>query len=236
MAATLQYAATLRANLVQELFAGNEDDLGTIAEDVELLGLGEDDGEQQLTLQDVDKDLEALESHELIRGILEQGRVLREYAQDVDDKLRQTEMESIQVRATGHLEGRREGGASARVLMPLANSAHPAPTAQDYIAESDSMVALHEQVGGICIQPGFPALGWLPSHESMLAPLVQHACGTDQGLRLHPGGHGAAAGQVSVGPGASQRGDPAAAGALGDEDEEQRGGACKYKCNNAGLS
>ncbi len=47
--------------------------------------------------QDVDQDLEHFQDHEIIRGILEQGRVLTEYAKDVDDKLRQTEMDSIQV-------------------------------------------------------------------------------------------------------------------------------------------
>mmetsp|Transcript_35681 Transcript_35681/g.90202 ORF Transcript_35681/g.90202 Transcript_35681/m.90202 type:complete len:761 (-) Transcript_35681:796-3078(-) len=107
----LQYAATLRQSLIQDLFQGDEHVLE--GQEVEPSVTVEDIvGQDEFSLQDVDKDLEAFQDHELFRGIMEHGRVLKEYAQDVDDKLRQTELDSL----------------------------------QDYIAESDSMVALHDQI------------------------------------------------------------------------------------------
>jgi hypothetical protein len=107
----LQYAATLRQQLVQDLFQGeelpnNDEAVGEEANLEEILGGSE------LSLQDVDKDLEEYGENPIIKGILEQGRVLKEYTSEVDERLNQTELESI----------------------------------QDYIAESDSMVALHDQV------------------------------------------------------------------------------------------
>jgi hypothetical protein len=97
----LQYAATLRQSLIHDLFQGDEHVLE--GQEVESSVTVEDIvGHDEFSLQDVDKDLEAFQDHELFRGILEQGRVLKEYAQDVDDKLRQTELDSLQVRASMH--------------------------------------------------------------------------------------------------------------------------------------
>lgn len=93
----LQYAAALRQSLIQDLFQGDEHVLE--GQDIETNVTVEDIvGDDEFSLQDVDKDLEAFQDHELFKGILEQGRVLKEYAQDVDDKLRQTELDSLQVR------------------------------------------------------------------------------------------------------------------------------------------
>lgn len=94
---TAAYAANLRQNLLQELFEG-EDALDAVTEeDMNISDLTMLLDGSELTLQDVDKDLEQYGNHDIIRGILEQGRVLTEYARDVDDKLRQTEMDAIQV-------------------------------------------------------------------------------------------------------------------------------------------
>jgi len=106
-----KYAESLRKNLMDDLFEGDELQDGN-ERDAEW---GIDDlvgGSNELTLLDIDKDLDEFQEHEVIKGILEQGRVLKEYARDIDDKLRQAEMESI----------------------------------QEYIQESDTMVALHEQI------------------------------------------------------------------------------------------
>ncbi|MEW5309332.1 MAG: hypothetical protein WDW38_001227 [Sanguina aurantia] len=107
------YAESLRRSLISDLFEG--EDLDGDADD------GADGdytigeftvGTGALSLQGVEQDLEEFADHEVIRGILEHGRVLKEYTRDIDDKLRQAELESI----------------------------------QDYIQESDSMVALHDQI------------------------------------------------------------------------------------------
>lgn len=65
-----------------------------------------------LGLKGLDSELEKFRDHEVIRGILDQGCELTEYAREVEDKLKHVEMESI----------------------------------QDYIQESDNLVALHDQV------------------------------------------------------------------------------------------
>lgn len=92
------YAASLRQKLLKELFDNNDEGSGELG-DLSVSDLvGGPGAEGALTLQDVDQDLEEFQNHDIIRGILEQGRVLTEYARDVDDKLRQTEMDSIAVR------------------------------------------------------------------------------------------------------------------------------------------
>lgn len=101
-----QYAEALRKSLMEDLFNG--EDLDDAEEAAELAP--ETDNVQQF--KDLDKELEEFANHEVIKNILDQGCVLKEYTRDVDDKLRALELESI----------------------------------QDYIQESDNLVALHEQV------------------------------------------------------------------------------------------
>ena len=107
-----QYAEDLRNRLMTDLFEGEELDTDTapLPDNVSISDFLGSSG--VLSLQDVDKDLEEFADHEVIKGILEQGKVMKEYAREVDDKLRTVELESI----------------------------------NDYIQESDNMVALHEQV------------------------------------------------------------------------------------------
>ncbi|KXZ50200.1 hypothetical protein GPECTOR_17g837 [Gonium pectorale] len=110
--APANYAENLRKQLMQDLFEGDdlEADVTPLAENVTLSDFLGDGG--VISLQDVDKDLEEFQDHDVIKGILEQGRVVKEYAREIDDKLRTVELESI----------------------------------QDYIQESDNMVALHDQI------------------------------------------------------------------------------------------
>lgn len=103
-----QYAEALRKSLMEDLFNG--EDLVDTGDTVELRDTPAADSTQQF--MDLDQELEEFASHEVIRNILDQGVVLKEYTRDVDDKLRALELESI----------------------------------QDYIQESDNLVALHEQV------------------------------------------------------------------------------------------
>ncbi|KAG2445494.1 hypothetical protein HXX76_000110 [Chlamydomonas incerta] len=107
-----KYAEGLRKQLMADLFEGDdlEADVTPLGENVSLADFLGDGG--VVSLQDVDKDLEEFQEHDVIKGILEQGRVVKEYAREIDDKLRTVEMESI----------------------------------QDYINESDNMVALHDQI------------------------------------------------------------------------------------------
>jgi vacuolar protein sorting-associated protein 52 len=106
-----KYAEALRLSLINDLFDG--EDVGLEEQAADELTVEDYIGNTgELTLQDIDRDLDEFQDHEFIRGILEQGRVLKEYSRDIDDKLRQAEMESI----------------------------------QEYIQESDNMVALHDQV------------------------------------------------------------------------------------------
>lgn len=102
-----QYAEALRNSLMEDLFNG--EDLHDSGDEQELAS--EPDNSQQF--RDLDKELEEFANHEVIKSILDQGCVLKEYTRDVEDNLRSLELESI----------------------------------QDYIQESDNLVALHEQVG-----------------------------------------------------------------------------------------
>lgn len=111
-----KYAESLRLSLISELFDGEDvslldDDKGS-ANDAYTV---EDYIGSTSELQDIDRDLDEYQDHEFIKGILEHGRVLKEYARDIDEKLRTAEMESI----------------------------------QEYIQESDNMVALHDQVSSM---------------------------------------------------------------------------------------
>lgn len=135
--AVLQYAATLRQQLVQDLFQGEE---SAVPEEEQQDTIDLDVGEE-LSLQDIDKDLEEYGENPIIKGILEQGRVLKEFARDIDDRLNQTEMESI----------------------------------QDYIAESDSMVALHDQVRVLAVRATYhrdlAGSAWKPACKPVRGPL-----------------------------------------------------------------
>ncbi|GIL58131.1 hypothetical protein Vafri_12985 [Volvox africanus] len=107
-----KYAENLRKQLMNDLFEGDDldTDVTPLADNVSVSDILGDGG--VISLQDVDKDLEEFQEHDVIKGILEQGRVVKEYAREIDDKLRTVELESI----------------------------------QDYIQESDNMVALHDQI------------------------------------------------------------------------------------------
>lgn len=107
-----QYAEALRRSLMEDLFNGEE--LGEEQEADGAAGLLQDtaDAAAGSQFQDLDKELEEFANHDIIRKILEQGCVLKEYTRDVDQKLCSLELESI----------------------------------QDYIQESDNLVALHDQV------------------------------------------------------------------------------------------
>lgn len=65
-----------------------------------------------MSLEGLREELEKFEGQEVVASILDQGTELREFARDVEEKLRLVELESI----------------------------------QDYIAESDNLVALHDQI------------------------------------------------------------------------------------------
>eukprot|EP00877_Chromochloris_zofingiensis_P003975 jgi/Chrzof1/13579/Cz08g03020.t1 len=102
-----QYAEALRKSLMEDLFEGED--------------LAVADGEEGYTdpsqiaaeqLKGLELELEEFANHDVIRNILDQGRVLKEHARDIDENLRTVELESI----------------------------------QDYIQESDNLVALHDQV------------------------------------------------------------------------------------------
>jgi hypothetical protein len=94
----LQYAETLRKDLMQDLFDGGGD------EGAEMPADDEEDGDFSIevgnagavSLADLDKQIEEYQEHEIIKAILERGMVIKEYATDVDNKLRQVELESIQ--------------------------------------------------------------------------------------------------------------------------------------------
>ncbi|GLC44043.1 hypothetical protein PLESTB_000222700 [Pleodorina starrii] len=109
-----KYAENLRKQLMNDLFEGDdlETDVTPLGESVSLADFLGEGASGVISLQDVDKDLEEFQDHDVIKGILEQGRVVKEYAREIDDKLRTVELESI----------------------------------QDYIQESDNMVALHDQI------------------------------------------------------------------------------------------
>ena len=65
-----------------------------------------------VSLEGLQEELEKFEGQEVVASILDQGTELREFARDVEEKLRLVELESI----------------------------------QDYISESDNLVALHDQI------------------------------------------------------------------------------------------
>jgi hypothetical protein len=116
-----QYAEALRRQLIEGLGLDDLDD-----GDGDLAGGGDaaygdlggggaaGGGAGAGSLRDLDRELDAFCGHEVIGDILDKGRVPKEYARDIDERLRGAELESI----------------------------------QDYIAESDNLVALHTQVGG----------------------------------------------------------------------------------------
>lgn len=90
-----EYAETLRKQLIDDLFGGEAPDaeaeaLAAKATMADILG------EDSLSLAGVDQDLEEFQDHEIIKAILEQGKVVKEYAREIDEKLRQAELESIQ--------------------------------------------------------------------------------------------------------------------------------------------
>ncbi|GMH45399.1 hypothetical protein BSKO_13356 [Bryopsis sp. KO-2023] len=109
-----QYSEHLKKFLDEELFQGGDGDGDGASRDVGNADLG---NEELLALapgglQDLEEELDQFRDHDVIKGILDQGCELREYARDVEDKLRLVELESI----------------------------------QDYIQESDNLVALHDQI------------------------------------------------------------------------------------------
>lgn len=91
-----KYAENLRKQLINDLFEGDdlETDVALLGENVSVADFLGEAG--VISLQDVDKDLEEFQDHDVIKGILEQGRVVKEYAREIDDKLRTVELESIQ--------------------------------------------------------------------------------------------------------------------------------------------
>lgn len=108
-----QYAEALRRELIEGLGIGDLDQDGAGAnDDAGSEGDYGDLGAGTGSLRDLDRDLDAFAGHEVIRDILDKGCVPKEYARDIDDRLRAAELDSI----------------------------------QDYIAESDNLVALHSQV------------------------------------------------------------------------------------------
>ena len=65
-----------------------------------------------MSLEGLQEELDKFEGQEVVASLLDRGTELREFARDVEEKLRLVELESI----------------------------------QDYIAESDNLVALHDQI------------------------------------------------------------------------------------------
>eukprot|EP00983_Pelagomonas_calceolata_P007235 235608-Pelagomonas_calceolata.AAC.1 len=48
------------------------------------------------SLQGVEKDLEYFQNHDIIKGILDHGRHISDFARGIDEELQQTERESVQ--------------------------------------------------------------------------------------------------------------------------------------------
>lgn len=97
-AAAREYSEQLKKFLEEELLEGDGTDEGldapgslsgggVIGVDV----LGTQDGSR-----DLEAELEEFRDHEVIKGILDQGVELTEYAKQVEDRLRHVELESIQ--------------------------------------------------------------------------------------------------------------------------------------------
>lgn len=147
-----KYAENLRKQLMSDLFEGDdfETDVTPLAEGATLADFLGEGG--VLSLQDVDKDLEEFQDHDIIKGILEQGRVVKEYAREIDDKLRTVELESI----------------------------------QDYIQESDNMVALHDQVmGAYRGEEAHSNIAWFGARGGLG---VVRTVGCSVGARIHSAG------------------------------------------------
>lgn len=87
-----EYAERLRRSLMQDLFQG--EDLGTPVDGMEDYSFGEPG--DPTGLADLEKEIEAYQDHEIIREIMDQGKIVKEYAKEVDEKLRAVEMDSIQ--------------------------------------------------------------------------------------------------------------------------------------------
>jgi hypothetical protein len=132
-----QYAETLRQELIQSLGLEDLGDGGS-SDGGEAGGYDDlvDGGGGRLAaarLRGLDKDLEALSGNEVIAGVLEAGRVPREYASEVEARLRSAELESI----------------------------------QDYIAEADTLVALHGQARGrAAARCAAMGAGWRRGHAT----------------------------------------------------------------------
>mmetsp|Transcript_21139 Transcript_21139/g.37752 ORF Transcript_21139/g.37752 Transcript_21139/m.37752 type:complete len:358 (-) Transcript_21139:140-1213(-) len=89
-----KFVENFRESIIKDLFDGQESEIVDTDGDLSIsLFL---DNEAIQSLEGVDKDLEELEDHEIIRGILAQGHVMKEYSREVEEKLRQVEFESIQ--------------------------------------------------------------------------------------------------------------------------------------------
>lgn len=99
-----EYAqAALEKLFASPLFASSEAELGEAeqqAADLTVtagdLTFGEDTLGDEVSLEGLQEELENLHGQQMIANILGQGSQLREYAMDVEEKLRQVELESIQ--------------------------------------------------------------------------------------------------------------------------------------------
>ncbi|GJP50061.1 hypothetical protein CLOM_g9206 [Closterium sp. NIES-68] len=90
----------LAAQLLDELFGSDDDSDDAMGTALHTTGgdltFGEDVAVDESFLQGLREDLDRFKDHEVVSNILGQGSDLREFAREVEEKLRQVELESIQ--------------------------------------------------------------------------------------------------------------------------------------------
>ncbi|CAI5474009.1 unnamed protein product [Closterium sp. Yama58-4] len=90
----------LAAQLLDELFGSDDDSDDAMGSALHTTGgdltFGEDVAVDESFLQGLREDLDRFKDHEVVSNILGQGSDLREFAREVEEKLRQVELESIQ--------------------------------------------------------------------------------------------------------------------------------------------
>ncbi|CAI7810000.1 unnamed protein product [Closterium sp. NIES-53] len=90
----------LAAQLLEELFGSDDDSDDAMGSALHTTGgdltFGEDVAVDESFLQGLREDLDRFKDHEVVSNILGQGSDLREFAREVEEKLRQVELESIQ--------------------------------------------------------------------------------------------------------------------------------------------
>lgn len=86
--------------LLDRLFGADAADEASLASNLHVTGgdltFGEEEVTEEVVLEGLREELENFRAQEVVASILEQGSELREFARDVEEKLRRVELESIQ--------------------------------------------------------------------------------------------------------------------------------------------